>query len=634
MRVKLIFSIVVTAISLKSYPQSNIDSLLSRLETSNGIEKVDILNQLTDTYKLDNTEEAMNYALQASVLAENLDYEKGTGYSVQNLGYIEYLYGNFNDAIRYSQEASEMADKLHDPELKLRTYEILALTYEEIEEYDKSQQFFHNSYELNQSLKNYVGAGLSLLGIGRIYENVGSARLSLESNLKALYIFLSLKNDAGIAKSSIAVAKNYFKMDDYDSTTYYYSYAEELIQQLGSKELLLELYLEKYKVYMGSYTDSSLSYIIKAIELSGELGRIYLKKELLIEISELYSQRGEYQPAYDFHQMYIHLNDSLTDNQGSIGNEKLRFSLNDAIYTEQGEVFKEFEEFNKKETDRYRFMVYGFGLIILFISGILVLLIFRYSSQKKSAAKMKGLYKEIESLSNEINKKQEIILNLSGKKLKHESGSEVNILNEMALANTAKRSGHEMSKTEFLEQANHQFIAEQWASLQEVRDRLRYKKEHLKVENILSEDWEYVNLGMLNQSLIDSKSEYFNENIKIHHNTNQDLNIFCHKESLLLLIHLLLQNAIEAISNEGNIYIDYYGDKEKVAYRIIDTGCGISLNDKSQVFAPFYSTKKQEHHYGLGLSVCMEIVKRHKAVIKVKSKPGIATEFGLEFYYD
>jgi signal transduction histidine kinase len=52
------------------------------------------------------------------------------------------------------------------------------------------------------------------------------------------------------------------------------------------------------------------------------------------------------------------------------------------------------------------------------------------------------------------------------------------------------------------------------------------------------------------------------------------------------------------------------------------------------VFAPFYSTKKQEHHYGLGLSVCMEIVKRHKAVIKVKSKPGIATEFGLEFYYD
>ena len=103
---------------------------------------------------------------------------------------------------------------------------------------------------------------------------------------------------------------------------------------------------------------------------------------------------------------------------------------------------------------------------------------------------------------------------------------------------------------------------------------------------------------------------------------------------MLLLIYLLLQNAIEAISKEGDIYIDYYSDKEKVVYRIIDTGCGISLDDKSQIFVPFYSTKKQEDHYGLGLSVCQEIIKKHKAVIKVKSKPELATELGLEFYYD
>jgi C4-dicarboxylate-specific signal transduction histidine kinase len=103
---------------------------------------------------------------------------------------------------------------------------------------------------------------------------------------------------------------------------------------------------------------------------------------------------------------------------------------------------------------------------------------------------------------------------------------------------------------------------------------------------------------------------------------------------MLLLINLFLQNAIEAIKNEGDIYIDYYADKEKVVYRIIDTGCGISLDDKSQVFAPFFSTKKQGNHYGLGLSVCLEIIKRHKAAITLKSKPELATEFDLEFYYE
>ncbi len=63
MRIKLIFTIVLTAISLKSYPQSNIDSLLSQLETSKGIQKVDILNLLTDSYKLNNTKRSQELSL-------------------------------------------------------------------------------------------------------------------------------------------------------------------------------------------------------------------------------------------------------------------------------------------------------------------------------------------------------------------------------------------------------------------------------------------------------------------------------------------------------------------------------------------------------------------------------------------
>ena len=219
---------------------------------------------------------------------------------------------------------------------------------------------------------------------------------------------------------------------------------------------------------------------------------------------------------------------------------------------------------------------------------------------------MNDLYKEIDNLSNEISKKQEIILNLRGKTSNDKLDKEIKLPGDSLMVNSAKTAGRDITKTEFIEQANHQFLSEQWAGLQEVRDKLRYKKEHLTLEDILIEDWEYLNLDRLNRSLIDSKSQYFDGNIKVHYNANPNLNLFCHKESMLLLIHLLLQNAIEAISSKGDIYIDYYADKEKVVYRIIDTGCGISLDDKSQVFAPFYSTKKQEYHYGLGLSTSLE----------------------------
>ncbi len=634
MSIKLIFTIVVTAISLKSYSQSNIDSLFSQLQISDGIEKVDILNRLTDFYKLDSTSKAKDLALQASMLAETLNYKHGIGYSSYCLGYIEYLYGNFDDASEYSQYASDIADELHDLELKVKTYEILALISEEIADNEKSLHYFLQALELNQSMKNFVGAGLSLLGIGRIYERMGEEVLSLESNQKSLGIFQRLKNDAGMAKSSMAIAKNYFNLDDYDSMSYYYSNAEKLIRMQGSNELLLELFIEKYRVYSGSYSDSSLNYIRKAIALSDEQGRVYLKRDLLLQSSELYTQRGEYQLAYNLHQSYIHLNDSLMENQSGIGAEKLELSLKDEIYAEQEKVFNELEIFNNTERNQYRTMVYAFGFIILFVSGILIVLILRYSSQRKAVSKLKDLYKEIETLSSEISKKQEIILDLRGKDLNYKTGKDINLRKEMMLASSGKNYNRKMTKTEFIEEAIHQFISEQWASLIEVRDKLRYKKEQLDLENILIDDWEYVNLDRLSQSLIDFNNRNYNGKINFHINKNANLNVFCHKEFMLLLIYLLLQNALEAITEEGDIYVDYYSDKEKVIYRIIDTGSGISLEDKSQVFTPFFSTKKHGNHYGLGLSVCLEIIKRHNAAIILKSKPGLATEFDLEFYYE
>ena len=401
MRIKLIFTIVVTAISLKSYPQTNIDSLLSQLHISDGIVKVDILNQLTDYYKHDNTSKAKDFALQASILAETINYKHGIGYSSYCLGYIEYLYGNFNDAIDYTQYGSDIADEIHDPELKLKTYEILALIYEEVADNEKSLHYFLQALDLNQTIKNHVGAGLSLLGMGRIFGNMGDELLSLESNQKSLDIFQRLKNDAGMAKSSIAIAKNYFNLGDYDSMSYYYNHAEKLIRMQGSTELLLELYIEKYQVYSGPYMDSSLNYIQKAISLADELGRVYLKRDLLLKSSEMFSQRGEYQVAYDLHQSYIHINDSLFENTEKIGAEKLELSLKDAIYSEQEDVFREIENFNNREREQYRTLAYAFGLIVLFISGILVVLILRYSSQKKSVAKMQDLYDELENLTNE-----------------------------------------------------------------------------------------------------------------------------------------------------------------------------------------------------------------------------------------
>jgi PAS domain S-box-containing protein len=71
------------------------------------------------------------------------------------------------------------------------------------------------------------------------------------------------------------------------------------------------------------------------------------------------------------------------------------------------------------------------------------------------------------------------------------------------------------------------------------------------------------------------------------------------------------------IENEGN---------SEVAVSIMDTGAGISEDNLSKVFEPFFSTKPVGKGTGLGLSLCFGIIEAHAGRIEIKSKPGKGTE--------
>ncbi len=66
-----------------------------------------------------------------------------------------------------------------------------------------------------------------------------------------------------------------------------------------------------------------------------------------------------------------------------------------------------------------------------------------------------------------------------------------------------------------------------------------------------------------------------------------------------------------------------------------DSGVGIPLTDQEKVFEPFYrvdkSRTKATGGYGLGLSLCREIMRAHGGEISLESEPGKGTRVILEF---
>ncbi len=58
-----------------------------------------------------------------------------------------------------------------------------------------------------------------------------------------------------------------------------------------------------------------------------------------------------------------------------------------------------------------------------------------------------------------------------------------------------------------------------------------------------------------------------------------------------------------------------------------DQGCGISQNDLTRIFDPYFTTKQNGN--GLGLASCLSIIKKHGGTIDVVSKPDIGTTFSI-----
>ena len=82
----------------------------------------------------------------------------------------------------------------------------------------------------------------------------------------------------------------------------------------------------------------------------------------------------------------------------------------------------------------------------------------------------------------------------------------------------------------------------------------------------------------------------------------------------------LLINALQALKSEGENIIHIRSEhrhKSGIAIEIHDNGRGMSAEETSRIFEPFYTTK--DHGTGLGLFMAYSIVHAHEGEIKIQS---------------
>jgi len=90
----------------------------------------------------------------------------------------------------------------------------------------------------------------------------------------------------------------------------------------------------------------------------------------------------------------------------------------------------------------------------------------------------------------------------------------------------------------------------------------------------------------------------------------------------------MLENAIDAVGKNGDIYITWKKQHKIVNLSIKDTGVGIPKEQIAKIFNLYYTTKARGT--GFGLAQVYQSISEHGGSIDVSSEPGAGTEFSIK----
>ena len=105
------------------------------------------------------------------------------------------------------------------------------------------------------------------------------------------------------------------------------------------------------------------------------------------------------------------------------------------------------------------------------------------------------------------------------------------------------------------------------------------------------------------------------------------------KDRITQVVSILLDNARNHTPAPGKIELELIVHRKSVQIRVSDTGPGIPDEEKRRIFERFYRSEKsrsEREHFGLGLSIAAEIVKKHHGKLWVQDASIGGAEFVVE----
>ncbi len=210
-----------------------LDSALRTLSEPN--KKVDLILKFLDNSENQYSENAIDVANRAYLIAQQNNYPLGKIQAMIKLGHHYFRSSDYKKAMEFAQNSMELSgDMGFDLELA-NSMSLTGAIYSELGDYDNSSQYFFKSLKLFEKLEDKGGIAHSLGDIGKDFVSQQDYKKALLYFNNSLSIALKINNLSEIKRQYNNIAVVYGDLQKYDTAILFLRKAHSISIKLGDK---------------------------------------------------------------------------------------------------------------------------------------------------------------------------------------------------------------------------------------------------------------------------------------------------------------------------------------------------------------------------------------------------------------
>lgn len=666
------------------------DSLEIKINSSEGIEKIDLILVLADSYLFQNpqkTTELAEEALELSVVQKDRLRQANSTYLIAE-GFRQT--GENVKAFDFFKQSEKIYSEISDQAGIAKSANSIGKICRVLGNYTDALEYQLKALQIYEEADDKNGIASSLVNTGIIYRNLGKKEIALEYYLRALDICNQTSDMVNLVNALVSIGNIYWYDNDNAMALNYYEKALKVTQNpdyngehpggilnnignvfrsLGENEKAIDYYFQALSIGRDigdknqiattlknigiAYKESkklteAIQYLSESNKLAQEIHFVKVQRESLEQLSQTYSLLADYKKALEYYLESSTLKDSLFDEETTNKISLLQLS-HDIREQESQEVIneKDLELRFTKERNIRNIIIFITLLAISFI----IILWNRYRLNKKKNDELLLLNSNLERRVEERTKR-----------LREENEQRKFAQEQAELAND--------TKNRFLATISHEvrtpinaiigfcdlaIKTESDNDTQRNLKRVKDSSEHLLalIKDIL--DYSQIESGRmelkpssfsLHKLITSVVNAYYldasSKDIRLTLDYDETIPRFIigDADAVRQVMYNLVGNAIK-FTDKGTVVISIMRQEGSIAsgqvkliFSVKDSGIGISKLKQKLIFLDFTqadnTATRRYGGVGLGLTISKYFVELMGGKIMVQSDKGVGSEFKFE----